>query len=424
MVYELKFADIGEGVNEGEILKWHVKPGDMVKTEDIVVEVMTEKVNVEITAPVTGTVISLGKAEGEIINVGEVLITFEESSTEKLKEPSSPSPQEKLSEKDDSLFTPSKPFVVSGTLTSKKDTTKKIINKKPIAAPAIRRRARELGIDLQEVQGTGPGGRITKSDLESFTSRISVSAPSKTFTPTSIGIESGFPVERIPLRGLRRVISQSMRRSKDHAAHFTYTDEVDMSALIQLRTQAKSIAEQKGVKLTYLPFIIKAVVSTLKKFPYLNASLDEEKEEIVLKKYYNIGIAVATEEGLIVPVIKHADQKDIWQLAFEVNDLAAKARNKKLNLDDMKDGTFTITSIGGIGGLTATPVINYPEVAIIAIMKSKETPVVVEGEIKIKPMMNICLSLDHRVVDGAVGALFTNELIKYLENPALVFIDT
>ena len=215
-----------------------------------------------------------------------------------------------------------------------------------------------------------------------------------------------------------------MRRSKDHAAHFMYTDEVDMSSLIQLRTQAKSIGEEKGVKLTYLPFIIKGVISALKKFPYLNSSLDEEKEEIVLKKFFNIGVAVATEEGLIVPVVKHADQKDIWQLAFEVNDLANRARTKKLKLDDMQDGTFTITSIGGIGGLSATPVINYPEVGILGVMKIKDTPVVVEGEIKIKPMMNLCLSLDHRVVDGATGALFMNELIKYLENPALVFIDT
>ena len=432
MVYELKFADIGEGIHEGEILKWHVKPGDSVKSEDIVVEVMTEKVNVEITSPVSGTVKELGKNEGDVINVGEILITFDETSsptkdstaTTQSSVASKAQEKEKLSEKDDSLFTPSQPFVVSGTLGTKKSKDLKIINERPLAAPAVRKKARELGIDLRSVQGSGSGGRISHSDLEIYSQSTSSAVPSKQFVPTSIKDFVHGGVERVPLRGLRRAISQSMRRSKDHAAHFMYTDEVDMSSLIQLRTQAKSIGEEKGVKLTYLPFIIKGVISALKKFPYLNSSLDEEKEEIVLKKFFNIGVAVATEEGLIVPVVKHADQKDIWQLAFEVNDLANRARTKKLKLDDMQDGTFTITSIGGIGGLSATPVINYPEVGILGVMKIKDTPVVVEGEIKIKPMMNLCLSLDHRVVDGATGALFMNELIKYLENPALVFIDT
>ena len=427
MVFELKFADIGEGVHEGEILKWHVKPGDKVKPEQIVVEVMTEKVNVEITAPVAGTIASLGKNEGEVIAVGEVLISIDESassgsnkstSTKSSKQTSAPA------EKDDSLFTPSAPFQY---VQPKKASQTTVVNEKPLASPAVRRRAREQGIDLKTVLGSGPGGRITHDDLGKGGSRPGAVTPVAPKTPTSIKPFIPGGEERIPLRGLRRAISQAMRQSKDHAAHYTYIDEVDMSALNQLRSETKGLAEQRGVKLTYLPFIIKAVIGALKKYTILNSSLDEEKQELVIKKYFNIGVAVATNEGLIVPVIKNADQKDIWQLAAEVQDLSARARTGKLKLTDMQGGTFTITSIGNIGGQMATPVINYPETAILAIMKSKLKPVVVENngknEVVIRPMMNVCLSLDHRVIDGAVGAYFTNELIKYLQNPALVFID-
>ena len=425
MVFELKFADIGEGIHEGEILKWHVKPGDSVKNEQIVVEIMTEKVNVEITAPVDGKIKSLGKEEGEVIRVGEVLVSIDESGSKQSK--SSTKKEEKQAaqavEKDDSLFTASTPFEY---VAPKKKAQATIVNEKPLASPAVRRKARELGIDLRMVQGSGPAGRIRHEDLVSHSSSGSaVAQPARTATSIKPFIPGG--EERMPLRGLRRAISQTMRRSKDHAAHYTYTDEVDMSALDQLRKDTKTLAEQKGVKLTYLPFVIKAVIGAIKKYPLLNSSLDEEKQEIVVKKYFNIGIAVATEEGLIVPVVKNADQKDIWQLAAEIQDLSNRARTGKLKLDDMQGGTFTITSIGNIGGQSATPVINYPEVAILGLMRSKLKPVVVENngknEVVIRPIMNVCLSLDHRVVDGAVGAYFTNEIIKYLQNPALVFID-
>ena len=424
MVFELKFADIGEGVHEGEILKWHVKPGDKVKAEQVVVEVMTEKVNVEITAPTSGTITSLGKNEGDVITVGEVLVSIDESdsssSTTTSKEAKKEAPK---AEKDDSLFTPGIPFQY---VAPKKSATNAIVNEKPIASPAVRRKAREMGIDLRRVAGSGPAGRITHQDLSGQGISQPASAP-KVITATKIQTFVPGGEERVPLRGLRRAIAQSMRNSKDHAAHFTYVDEVDMSALDQLRSQTKGLAEQRGVKLTYLPFVIKAVIGAIKKFPYVNSSLDEEKQELVVKKYFNIGIAVATNDGLIVPVVKNADQKDIWQLAAEIQDLSTRARNNKLKLEDMQGGTFTITSIGNIGGQMATPVINYPEVAILGLMRSKLKPVVVENngknEIVIRPIMNVCLSLDHRVIDGAVGAYFTNELIKYLQNPALVFID-
>ena len=437
MVFELKFADIGEGIHEGEILKWHVKPGDAVKAEQLVVEVMTEKVNVEITAPVNGTIKSLGKKEGDVIKVGELLISIDESgssaqvSTTKPVKTSDTKPAkvssqklQQVEEKDDSLFVASTPFQY---VQPKKNAEKTIVNEKPLASPAIRRKAREQGIDLKTVLGTGPAGRIRHEDLSKVSSGQTVSTQ-QPHTATSIKPFIPGGEERVPLRGLRRAISQSMRRSKDHAAHYTYVEEVDMSALDQLRAHTKTLAEEKGVKLTYLPFIIKALIGSLKKYPLLNSSLDEEKQEVVMKKYFNIGISVATGDGLIVPVIKNADQKDIWQLANDIQDLSTRARQGKLKLEDMQGGTFTITSIGNIGGLIATPVINYPEVAILGIMRSKLKPTVVENngknEIVIRPIMNVCLSLDHRVVDGAVGAYFTNELIKYLQNPALVFIDS
>lgn len=424
MVFELKFADIGEGVHEGEILKWHVKPGDEVKPEQIVVEVMTEKVNVEITAPVGGRIKSLGKQEGDVIKVGELLISIDESGV--IATPKTPAKQESKApavEKDDSLFTASQPFQY---VQPKKKELEAIINEKPLASPAVRKKAREMGIDLKTVQGSGPAGRINHEDLLKSSSGQSESVGiNRTLTNIQTFVSGG--EERIPLRGLRRAISTSMRKSKDHAAHYTYTDEVDMTALDQLRSQTKVLAEQKGVKLTYLPFVIKAIIGAIKKYPILNSSLDEEKQELVMKKYFNIGIAVATNDGLIVPVVKNADQKDIWQLAAEIQDLSNRARNGKLKLEDMQGGTFTITSVGNIGGTSATPVINYPEVAILGLMRSKLRPVVVESngknEVVIRPMMNVCLSLDHRVVDGAIGAYFTNELIKYLQNPALVFIE-
>ncbi|MFX0114294.1 MAG: dihydrolipoamide acetyltransferase family protein, partial [Candidatus Hodarchaeota archaeon] len=233
--------------------------------------------------------------------------------------------------------------------------------------------------------------------------------------------------ERIPLRGIRRAISQAMRRSKDTAAHFTYFDEIDMFALNELRQTAKPLAEKYGVKLTYLPLIIKCLIPALKEFPYLNASLDDEKGEIILKHYYNIGIAVDTDQGLVVPVVKNADQKGVWELAAEINDLAKRAREGKLNLEDMRDGTFTLTNIGPIGGMMATPIINWPEVAILGTTKIKQRPVVVEKdgkpEVGIRPIMYLSLSFDHRVVDGAVAARFANTMIRYMENPALLLLE-
>ena len=415
MIYEFKFADIGEGVHEGEILEWHVKEGDYVVEEQVLLEVHTEKVNTEITSPISGKIVSLEKEEGDIVKVGEILVKFETEATVKKKKETIEQMENK---KDDSLFTPSQEF--KRILPKKTQIT--TTPTKVLASPAIRQKARELQIDLRQVEGTGPAGRITSKDFENYS--VSKKSPPKKIS-TSI-VHSG-EEEIIPLRGTRRTISQYMRRSKDRAAHYTYFDEVDMTALDKLREAAKPIAEKKGIKLTYLALIVKCLIPALKEFPIMNSSLDDEKEEIIIKHYYNIGVAIDTEEGLVVPVIKNADKKNVWELAQEIVELAEKARNGDLTLEEVSGGTFTITSVGNIGGMMATPIINWPEVGILGLTKAKLRPVVIEKdgkpEVGISKMMYLSLTLDHRIVDGAVGARFTSKLIQYLENPSLLILE-
>ncbi len=416
MTYEFKFADPGEGVHEGEILQWHVKAGEIVKNEQLLVEVMTEKVTVELASPINGKILTLEYQEGDIVRVGAVLVTIEPV---KEKNSDSPTDIDEPSEEDDSLFTAAKPF--KQIKSSKSEGY--LRSEKPLAAPSIRQQARELSINLNEVKGTGPAGRITHQDFNNFTEKQSSTIP---WTRKSKGIISRED-QRIPIRGLRRNIAKAMRNSKDTAAHYTYFEEVDMSALEALRQDAKPLAEQYGVKLTYIPLVIKCLVPALRKFPHLNSTLEDDAGEIVLKGSINIGIAVNTDEGLIVPVIKNVDQKSIWELVQEVQILADKARNNSLTLDDVTGGTITITSVGNIGGFAATPIIRWPEVAILGLMRSKLRPVVIEQngkpEIAIRKIMMLSLTIDHRVVDGAVGAMFTNELIKYMENPALLLLN-
>ncbi|MFX0182046.1 MAG: dihydrolipoamide acetyltransferase family protein [Candidatus Hodarchaeota archaeon] len=420
MIFEFKFADIGEGVHEGEILQWHVKKGDYVKEEQLLVEVLTEKVTVEITSPVSGIIVSLeGRNEGDIITVGEILAKID---TEKSIEMSGDIQKAEVIEvKDDSLFTAAAPF----KHVQPKESESRKIDKRALAAPSIRREARERNIDLHKVQGSGPGGRITREDFNMFikTGDVQPALP-KQANSIIKGEDS-----HIPLRGLRRNISKAMRKSKDTATHYTYFEEVDMSALEEIRQKVNSMefAEKYGIKLSYIPLVIKCLIPALREFPYLNSSLDDDKDEIILKGDINIGIAVNTDAGLVVPVIKNADQKTIWELAREIVVLADKARTGKLSLDEVTGGTFTITSVGNIGGFAATPIIRWPEVAILGLMRKKLRPVVIENygkpEIAIRPVMMLSLTIDHRVVDGAVAAMFTNTLTKYMENPALLLFN-
>lgn len=427
MPFEFKLPDIGEGIHEGEIVKWLVKEGDFVREDQPMVEVMTDKATVEIPAPRAGKILKLHAQEGEVVKVGVVLVTIEEvgeAKPEPKREPvtvAAPQPKPE----------PEPVATAAATAVTAPPPPTAAPAQRVLATPATRKLARELGVDISQIQGTGPGGRVTDEDVRRFAAARTAPQPTPPPTPAPKPTAPAFAPsavvtdrreERIPLRGIRKRIAEHMHQSKNTAAHFTYVDEVDMTELIQLREQMKPLAEQKGVKLTYLPFIVKASVAALKEMPMLNASLDEATGEIVIKKYYNIGIATATDDGLIVPVIKDADRKSIVEIASEIERLAKAAREGKIALQDLQGGTFTITSLGALGGLFATPIINYPEVAILGIHEIKRRPVVRDDQIVIRDIMYVSLSFDHRLIDGDVGARFCKKIIGYLENPKLLFL--
>jgi pyruvate dehydrogenase E2 component (dihydrolipoamide acetyltransferase) len=394
---------------EAEIVRWFVQEGDSIQEDQPMVELMTDKANVVIPSPRKGVVLKRFGREGEVVKVGSVLVVIGEPgevpvAAETGVEAAVPA----SATQEVSAPTPGVgPVVPPGRV---------------LATPATRRLARELGVDLRQVPPTGPHGRVTKEDVLRFAEAQRAPAAPAPPPPVEAPVVPVGPEERIPLRGLRRVIARRMVQSKRTAPHFTYVEEVDMTELVRWREQMKPIAEAQGVRLTYLPFIIKAVVIGLKRFPVINASLDEEKEEIVLKKYYHIGIAVQTDQGLTVPVIHDADKRSLLDLAREVERLSKAAREGRLALHEVRGSTFTITSLGKLGGLLATPIINYPEVAILGVHKIEPRPVVRNGEIVVRSMMNVSLSFDHRVVDGAVGAEFTQVVREHLENPHLLFL--
>jgi pyruvate dehydrogenase E2 component (dihydrolipoamide acetyltransferase) len=393
MAFEFKLPDIGEGVVEGEIVRWLVSEGDTVGEDQPMVEVMTDKATVEIPSPVAGKVVKTVGAEGEIVNVGETLVVIDTGEDE----PASAEKKEAASTKEET----------EKEAGQKKKTAR---GKGTLATPAVRNLARKQGIDLSAVPGSGPGGRITLNDLDQFVKAVK-KAPSVDKSLPEVG------VERIPYRGLRRRIGNHLLESKRSAVHYTYVEEVDVTSLVELRN---SLQEKGYDHITYLPFVLKAVVAGLKKFPLVNSELDEENEEILLKKVYHIGIATATAEGLLVPVVRDVDKKGVLELSKEIENLVGEARKGRAKLANLKGSTFTVTSLGRLGGLVATPVINYPEVAILGVHRIEERPVVRDGEIVIRNMMNLSLSLDHRVVDGAVAAEFLHFVMLFLESPGLL----
>ena len=402
MPFEFRLPDIGEGVVEGEIIKWHVKPGQKVKEDDPLVEVMTDKATVMIPSPKKGTILETHGEEGGIVKVGAVMLTLDTG--------------------DGTAATAAAPAAaqVPEAAASKPPAERKAESgARSLATPAIRKMAQDLGIDINQVSGTGSGGRVTKEDLENFTSKKGAPAPAAAKQPAR---RAGDQIEEIPLRGLRKKIAEKMVQSKHHAPHYTFVDEVDMTALVQLRQTARTMTAEKGTRLTYLPFIMKAIAEGLKKYPLLNSSLDEEKGKILIKHFYNLGIGVATPDGLTVVVVKEVDTKSVGELANDLETLSEAARQNKIALEDLKGSTFTITSLGNLGGMFATPIINYPEVAIVGIHKIEKRPVVRDGQIVARDMMYLSLSFDHRVVDGAVGAEFCAYVKQFLENPALLFM--
>jgi pyruvate dehydrogenase E2 component (dihydrolipoamide acetyltransferase) len=408
MAREFKLPDIGEGVHEGEVVKWFVKEGDPIRENDPVVEVMTDKVTVQIPSPVTGKVLQLRAKEGEVVKVGSTLVVFGDAG----EAAPSNSPA--------AVRPPMPPPAPAKTASPPPPPT----SGEALAAPAVRRLAKELNVNIGALRGTGPQGRITEDDV-----RKGAHTPAMTPQPaTTIAPKPASPAparggeERIPIHGLRKRIFDKMAKSNVTAAHFTYVEEVDMSQLVHLRDQLKDSADRKGVKLTFLPFFIKAILGALREFPMLNASVDDERAEIVVKKYYNIGIATATDEGLTVTVVHEADKKDVWGLAKEIERLSAAAREKRLALEDVLGSTFTITSLGKDGGILATPIINWPEVAILGVHKIEKRPVVRNDQVVIRDMMYLSCSFDHRVVDGHVGAAFVQNVRNSLEHPALLFV--
>jgi len=407
MAREFKLPDIGEGVHEGEVVKWFVKEGDAVKENDPMVEVMTDKVTVQIPSPVTGKIFQLRAKEGEVVKVGTTLVVFGEAGevsppmpAPPIKSPLPPAPATRSA----ASIVPSVP-PPSGDV---------------LAAPAVRRLARELNVNLAAVRGSGPQGRLTEDDVRKAARGPAMgAAPSP--APSVVVAPSGAE-ERIPIHGLRKRIFDKMTKSNVTAAHFTYVDEVDMTEIIHLRDHLKGTADRKEIKVTFLPFFIKAILAALKEFPTLNASVDDERQEIVVKRYYNIGIATATDEGLTVTVVHESDRRDLWDLAKEIERLSNAARDKKLTLAEVQGSTFTITSLGKEGGILATPIINWPEVAILGIHKIEKRPVVRNDQIVIRDMMYLSCSFDHRVVDGHIGAAFVQNVRNNLEHPALLFV--
>ena len=395
MAKQFRFPDVGEGITEGEVVRWLVREGDEVKADQTLAEIETDKAVVEMPSPYAGTVLKLHFKEKDLVKVGEVLVTIGEKG-EAVPAAAPPPPPRGMAGAPRPGAPPAAP---SGEI---------------LATPAVRKLARDLAVDRASVRGSGPGGRITDDDV-----RAAKEKPVE--KKIEIKVRSKFDLygtlERIPLRGVRRATAKHMRESLDKAAHVTHFDEANAAGLASLRDSMKAAAEAKGIKLTYLPFIVKAVIEAIKLHPTLNASLDEEEGEIVVKKYYNIGIAVDVPDGLIVPVVKMADQKSVLDLAEEIQNLARSARERKLDLADLKGGTFSITNVGVIGGYAATPIINYPEVAILATMKIEDRAKVENGAVVVRRTLPLCLSFDHRVVDGAEAARFARDLVRFLEEP-------
>jgi pyruvate dehydrogenase E2 component (dihydrolipoamide acetyltransferase) len=488
--YDFKLPDIGEGVTEGEVVAWHVKVGDVVKEDQALVDVMTDKASVTITSPKAGRIAELHGKAGEVVKVHSVLVSFDLSGGAEpapAKKDQGPAATAVGDIKESlpgmgSMTATATPAALAATAATGAAAAKAAAaqptkatavpaaeeyqapNGRALATPATRKLARDLSIDLARVRPTGPQGRVTKDDLRAYADRGSTAAPAlpaaveaptvageaRALSPATSALEkpptASAPVamttrapvsiaapaskggelleERVPFAGLRRKIAEKMSQSVHTAAHFTFVEECDVSALKAVRERMRPKAEALGVKLTPLAFIAKAAVLALKKFPILNAAIDESTNELVYRKYYNLGIAASSDAGLVVPVVKSADKRSLLDVAREIERLGADVKSGKMKLDDLQGSTFTITSLGAQGGLFATPIINFPEVAILGVHQIKQKPVVRDGQIVIGEVMLLSLSFDHRVVDGHVGAAFAYEIIKYLHDPDALLLES
>ncbi|MFB6253635.1 MAG: dihydrolipoamide acetyltransferase family protein [Halobacteriaceae archaeon] len=478
VVHDFELPDVGEGVAEGEIVSWLVEEGDTVEEDQVVAEVETDKALVDVPSPYNGTVKEIHYDEGDIVDVGSVIISFEvegepeeEVETEEMED----EPKEEEKEEEEEVAEKSTETPTGRTF----------------APPRVRQLARELDVDIDEISGSGPSGRVTEEDVREAAQAgeaatqpqqeepqtetqptqkaerertLAVPATRKVANELDVDINNvpsseqrdGEPFvtaedvrqyaesmqaaqeaeaeavqetevteekeERVPYRGIRRTIGQQMEKSKFTAPHVTHHDSVDVTELTEWREELKAKADAKGVKLTYMPFIMKAVTAALDEFPYMNSQLDEENEEIIVKHYYNIGVAVGTDDGLMVPVVENVDERGLLEIASRTNELVQKARERSISREEMQGSTFTITNFGAIGGEYATPIINYPEIAILGLGEIKQRPRVVDGEVQARYTLPLSLSIDHRVVDGALAAQFVNQLKEYLNNPKLLVL--
>lgn len=428
MSFQFKMPDIGEGIHEGEIVKWFVKPGDKVQEDDVLCEIQNDKAVVEIPSPVEGTVEEVLVGEGTVATVGQVLIKFDAPGYEDLKFKGDEEEAPAEVKKEEAPVAESAPNSENASAQVEVDP-----NRRVIAMPSVRKYAREKGVNIQLVAGSGDNGRVLNVDIDAF---LNGGAPVVSETPaqaeestvatsaTPAAIPAGqYPETREKMSGIRKAISKAMVNSKHTAPHVTLMDEIDVTKLVAHRKKFKEVAAAKGIKLTFLPYVVKALTSALREFPALNTSLDDATSEIVHKHYYNIGIAADTDKGLLVPVVKDADRKSIFNISNEINELAGKARDGKLAPDEMKGASCTISNIGSAGGQWFTPVINHPEVAILGIGRIAQKPIVRDGEIVAAPVLALSLSFDHRMIDGATGQNALNHIKRLLNDPELLLME-
>lgn len=432
-IHTIKMPDIGEGIAEVELVAWHVKVGDVVTADQLLADVMTDKATVEVPSAVAGTVLALGGAVGQVMAVGSDLIRIEVEGLGNLKSEAVAAPAQVAAMVATAAApraastapvalaaAPATPTNATPTRPSNAAAHARQPGDKPIASPALRQRAWDAGIELRFVSGSGPAGRITAQDLDAYAARIGQvqAAPASDQRYRQRHAE-----EAVPVIGLRRKIAQKMQEAKRRIPHFTYVEEVDVTELDDLRGKLNTQYAGQRARLTLLPFLVRAIVLAVRQFPQINARYDDEAALVTRFEAVHMGIATQSEGGLMVPVMRHAETLDVWHAAAEVTRLSEAARSGKATREELNGSTITITSLGALGGIVSTPVINHPEVAIVGVNRMVERPMVRSGAIVVRKMMNLSSSFDHRVVDGMHGAEFVQLLRGYLESPATLFVE-
>lgn len=426
-IYSVKLPELGEGVSEGELIKWLVKVGDTIKPDQGLAEIMTDKATVEVPSPKGGVITELKFKAGDVVKVDSPLATIQ------ISESSTSIPAEKTKDTSTAALVKA-PSAATSSLASASSTSTAakifppVMDSKVLATPSTRRLARELQVDINTLSGTGLAGRVTREDVMKTTESVGTKSPTEktTLSLPKPGYSStrANEEERVPLKGIRKKIAENLQMAKHIIPHFTLMDEADVTELVNWRESLKEVAEKAGTKITYLPFVMKALIATIREFPMFNASIDDEKQEIIYKKYFNLGFAADTPNGLVVPVIKNADQKSLLELSKEILELSKKARDGKLKPDEMKGATITITNIGSVGGTYATPIINHPEVAILGMYKIQDRLYLDStGAVKNQKIMNYTITADHRLIDGAVAARFLKSFLARIQKPSILMLD-